>query len=100
MWRESRKQCINKMGLSIKKQENLERNQKEILELKRTMNEIKNSLEGFKGRFEPAKEKINKLEGQFSSVTQYCPTLCDSMNCSTPGFPVHQLPESTQTHVH
>ena len=38
---------------------------------------------------------------QFSSVTQLCPTLCDPMNCSTPGFPVHhQLPESTQTHVH
>ena len=37
---------------------------------------------------------------QFSSVTQSCPTLCDSMNCSTPGLPVHrQLPESTQTHV-
>ena len=38
---------------------------------------------------------------QFSSVTQSCPTLCDPMNCSTAGFPVHhQLPESTQTHVH
>ena len=38
---------------------------------------------------------------QFSSVTQSCPTLCDSMNCSTPGLPVyHQLPEFTQTHVH
>ena len=38
---------------------------------------------------------------QFSSVTQSCPTLCDPMNCSTPGFPVHhQLPESTQTHAH
>ena len=38
---------------------------------------------------------------QFSSVTQLCPTLCDSMNRSTPGLPVHhQLPESTQTHVH
>ena len=36
-----------------------------------------------------------------SSVTQSCPTLCDPMNCSTPGLPVyHQLPESTQTHVH
>ena len=36
-----------------------------------------------------------------SSVTQLCPTLCDPMNCSTPGLPVHhQLPESTQTHVH
>ena len=38
---------------------------------------------------------------QFSSVTQSCPTPCDPMNCSTPGLPVHhQLPESTQTHVH
>ena len=38
---------------------------------------------------------------QFSSVTQSCPTLCDPMNCSTQGLPVHhQLPEFTQTHVH
>ena len=38
---------------------------------------------------------------QFSSVAQSCLTLCDSMNCSTPGLPVHhQLPEFTQTHVH
>ena len=38
---------------------------------------------------------------QFSSVAQPCPTLCDPMNCSTPGLPVHhQLPEFTQTHVH
>jgi len=38
---------------------------------------------------------------QFSSVTQSYLTLCNPMNCSTPGFPVHhQLPESTQTHVH
>ena len=37
----------------------------------------------------------------FSSVTQLCPTLCDPMNHSMPGLPVHhQLPESTQTHVH
>ena len=37
----------------------------------------------------------------FSSVAQSCPTLCDPMNCSTPGLPVHhQLLESTQTHVH
>ncbi|XDA88036.1 hypothetical protein R6Z07F_017702 [Ovis aries] len=36
-----------------------------------------------------------------SSVAQKCPTLCDPMNCSTPGLPVHhQLPEFTQTHVH
>ena len=38
---------------------------------------------------------------QFSSVAQSCPTLCDPMNRSTPGLPVHhQLPESTQSHVH
>ena len=38
---------------------------------------------------------------QFSSVTQSCRTLCDPMNCSMPGLPVHhQLPEFTQTHVH
>ena len=38
---------------------------------------------------------------QFSSVTQLCPTLCDPMDCSTPGFPVHhQLAELAQTHVH
>ena len=38
---------------------------------------------------------------QIRSVAQSCPTLCDPMNCSTPGLPVqHQLPESTHTHVH
>ena len=38
---------------------------------------------------------------QFSSVTQSCLTLCDPMNCSTPGLPVHnQLLEFTETHVH
>ena len=36
-----------------------------------------------------------------SSVTQSCPTLCDPMDCSTPGLPVHhQLQELAQTHVH
>ena len=38
---------------------------------------------------------------QFSSVAQSCPTLCDPMNRSMPGLPIHhQLPEFTQTHVH
>ena len=38
---------------------------------------------------------------QFSSVAHSCPTLCNPMNRSTPGLPVHhQLPESTQTHGH
>ena len=53
----------------------------------------------------PEKTKIKKhtcipLFSQFSSVAQACPTLCDYMNHSTPGLPVHhQLLESTQTHV-
>ena len=56
--------------------------------------------------------KLNKIKNcsfpricmayfQFSSVPQLCPTLCDSMNHSMPGLPVHhQLLEFTQTHVH
>ena len=45
--------------------------------------------------------KNTKRALQFSSVTQLCPTLWDPMNCSMPGLPVHhQLPESTQIHVH
>ena len=43
----------------------------------------------------------SKTGFQFSSVAQSCPTLCDPMNCSTLGFPVHhQLPEFTQTNVY
>ena len=51
---------------------------------------------------EKAFDKIQHLFMiQFSSVAQSCPTLCNPMNCSTPGLPVHhQLPEFTQTHVH
>ena len=38
---------------------------------------------------------------QFSSIAQSCLTLCDPMNRSTPGLPVHHhLPEFTQTHIH
>ena len=41
------------------------------------------------------------IQHQFSSVAQSCLTLCNHMNCRTPGLPVHhQLPEFTQTHVH
>ena len=44
---------------------------------------------------------INLLKFQFSSVARSRPTLCDTMNCNTPGLPVyHQLSEFTQTHVH
>ena len=60
-------------------------------------------------------EKLNKGENallckedsiqfssvQFSSVAQSCPTLCNPMNRSTPGLPVHhQCPEFVQTHIH
>ena len=47
---------------------------------------------------------LNKIYNRIllcSSVTQSCPTICDYMDCSTQGFPVHhQLLELTQTHVH
>ena len=48
------------------------------------------------------KQYIKKvLSVWFSSVAQSYLTLCDPMNCSTPGLPVHhQLPEFTETHVH
>ena len=47
-------------------------------------------------------QQIIKTEYQsVSSVTQLCPSLCHPMDCRTAGLPVHhQLPESTQTHVH
>ena len=45
--------------------------------------------------------KVTFTSVQFSSVAQSCRTLCDPMNHSTPGLPVHHhLPEFTQTHVH
>ena len=49
----------------------------------------------------PSIQKVRCLHWKFSSVTQSCPTLCDPMDCCTPGLPVHHhLPEFTQTHVH
>ena len=46
-------------------------------------------------------DKFQSKTQQFSSVTPSCPTLCDPMDYSTPGLPVHhQLPEFIQTHVH
>ena len=44
---------------------------------------------------------VKHFRDQIRSVAQSCPTLCDPMNRSTPGLPVHhQLPEFTQTHIH
>ena len=49
----------------------------------------------------PLRPQASSSNDQFSSVAQSCPTICDPMNRSTPGLPVHhQLLESTQTHVH
>ena len=49
----------------------------------------------------PLRDQFSSLRYQFSSVAQSCPTLCDPMNHSTPGLPVHhQFLEFTQTHVH
>ena len=65
------------------------KNQIDVLELINAISKIKNSLN----------EMLPSV--QFNSVAQSCPTLCDPMNRSMPGLPVHhQLPEFTQTHVH
>ena len=51
--------------------------------------------------FQHLKNHLLSSSAQFSSVTQLCLTLCDPMNCSTPGLPVHtKFPEFTQTHAH
>ena len=51
--------------------------------------------------YKPLIKKTENGDVQFSSVTESCPTLCDHINHSMPGLPVHQqLPEFTQTHVH
>ena len=62
---------------------------------------VRSSLHVCGDRKEEEKEKNTEIMGQFSSVAQSYLTLCDPMDCSTPGFPVHhQLPEFSQTHAH
>ena len=60
-------------------------------------------------KIQPQRNKTNRryinihidTSNQIRSVAQSCPTLCDPMNRSMPGLPVHhQLPEFTETHVH
>ena len=47
------------------------------------------------------RDGMREQRRSLSPVVQSCSTLCDSMDCSTPGFPAHhQLPELAQTHVH
>ena len=56
---------------------------------------------GIEGIPQHNKAMYDKPTTIFTSVTQLCPTLCDPMDCSTPGLPVHhQLPELAETHVH
>ena len=51
--------------------------------------------------YETALKKVQELGSFVRSVAQLCPTLCDPMNHSTSGLPVHHhLPEFTQTHIH
>ena len=57
--------------------------------------------QSFGARFSLSSNSHIHTSVQFSSVAQLCLTLCDPMNRSTPGLPVHhQLPEFAQTHVH
>ena len=71
-------------------------------ELKSLLMKVKEESEKVSLKLNIPKTKIMASGSiQFSSVTHTCPTLCDPRDCSTPGLPVHhQLPESTQTHVH
>ena len=71
------------------------------------LNNNKTANEGYQAlRHLPHNLKVSQVGGVRLSpcsclVTQSCLTLCDLMDCSTPGFPVHhQLPELAQTHVH
>ena len=74
------------------------------------INRLKTRTEKMQEMFKKDLEEIKKSQSimnnairsdQIRSVAQSCPTLCDPMNHSTPGLPVHhQLPEFTQTHVH
>ena len=58
-------------------------------------------LDQLKAAFDKKHPELVNSSVQFSSVAQSCLTLCDPMNHSTPGLPVHhQLPEFTQTYVH
>ena len=74
-------------------------------ELKSLLMKVKEESEKFGLKLNIQKTKIMASSSissvQFSSVAQSCPSVCDPMNRSTPGLPVHhQLPEFTQTHIH
>ena len=63
--------------------------------------EAPNLREKREGLLDELLSQLNLKKQEFSSDTQLCPTHCDPMDCSTPGFPVHhQLPQLAQTHIH
>ena len=72
-------------------------------ELKSLLMKVKEESEkvGLNSTFRKLRSWHPVPSDQIRSVTQSCPTVCDPMNRSTPGLPVHhQLPEFTQTHIH
>ena len=113
---EKRQEMFNKVLEEIKKSQSVMNN---------AITETKSTLEGTNSRMTEAEYRMSEVEdriveineaerkkelkqmrttsetSQFSSVPQSCPTLCDPMNFSMPGLPVHhQILEFTQTHVH
>lgn len=65
-----RKTMYKQNGNSMEETDNLKRNQKEILEWRSTITEKKNSLEGFKDRFELEEERISELEGSTIEIIE------------------------------
>ena len=98
-WNKSEKCCISlicgqyKQYRIYKQNKQIHRKRKQTSCYKRQSERNRDKL-GVQG-----KQITNSIE--FSSVAESCPTLCDPMDCSTPGFPVHhQLPEFIQIHIH
>ena len=73
---------------------------KQVIKLQHYEKSLKNILNIFLSEWKLI-EYSPFSEYCYCSVTQSCPTLCNPMDCSMPGFPVlHHLPELAQTHVH
>ena len=68
----------------------------------KTVRQVLTKLNIFYYAIQPSQSLIlTQISWKLCLVAQLCPTLCDPMDCSTPGFPIHhQLLEFTQTHVH
>ena len=96
--KESKESFDNTVILQPKEETNT---MKDISQCKRKHTIINNLLYKSKWETQVLIPSLVQCSVQFSPVAQSCPTLCDPMNRSTPGLPVHhQLPEITQTHVH